>query len=157
MKNFTYHRPTTVEQAVGLLENRFGNTELLAGGTDLLDLQKEYIAQPTRIVSLSAINGLAGIEVQQRAVKIGAGTRLAARVTSASTPPIATYVPACDADTSKSTVWMRPRRSHAPTAPIAIPAAAMPMAPPSTRRAMSNGRAPCAARIANSWRRRPTV
>jgi len=77
MKNFTYHRPTTVEQAVGLLEARFGNAELLAGGTDLLDLQKEYIAQPTRIVSLSAINGIGGIEVQQRAVKIGARTTLA--------------------------------------------------------------------------------
>ena len=40
MKNFTYVRPTTAEQAVGLLENRWGNAELLAGGTDLLALQK---------------------------------------------------------------------------------------------------------------------
>src|SRR5437660_12688773 len=45
MKNFAYFRPTTPEQAVSLLENRWGNTELLAGGTDLLDLQKEYVAQ----------------------------------------------------------------------------------------------------------------
>ena len=39
MKNFTYYRPSTAEQAVGLLDNRWGTTELLAGGTDLLDLQ----------------------------------------------------------------------------------------------------------------------
>ncbi|MCI0455458.1 MAG: FAD binding domain-containing protein [Gemmataceae bacterium] len=81
MKNFSYFRPTTVEQALALLENRWGNTEMLAGGTDLLDLQKEYVAQPNRVVSLTGIKGLAGIEVDgqnpARWVKIGAGTRLA--------------------------------------------------------------------------------
>jgi xanthine dehydrogenase YagS FAD-binding subunit len=80
MKNFTYFRPTTVQQAVSLLENRWGNTELLAGGTDLLDLQKEYVAQPGRVVSLSAIPNFAGIRTEgtppQRVI-IGAGTRLA--------------------------------------------------------------------------------
>src|SRR5205085_1107183 len=77
MKNFTYFRPTTAEQAVALLENRWGNTELLAGGTDLLDLQKEYIAQPARIVSLGAINGLATVTVADKSATIGASTKLA--------------------------------------------------------------------------------
>jgi xanthine dehydrogenase YagS FAD-binding subunit len=77
MKNFQYFRPTTVDQAVGLLENRWGNTELLAGGTDLHDLQKEYVAQPTRVVSLGGINALAGIQADAKSVKIGAGTKLA--------------------------------------------------------------------------------
>src|SRR5438552_17781469 len=82
MKNFTYYRPATVEQAVGLLEQRFGNTELLAGGTDLLALQKNYIAQPARVVSLTGIKGIAGIDEinagTQQSIKIGAGTTLAA-------------------------------------------------------------------------------
>jgi xanthine dehydrogenase YagS FAD-binding subunit len=78
MKNFQYFRPTTPEAAVGLLENRWGNTELLAGGTDLLDLQKEYIAQPSRVVSLSAINGLTNVNVADQSVTIGAGVKLAA-------------------------------------------------------------------------------
>jgi xanthine dehydrogenase YagS FAD-binding subunit len=81
MRNFTYYRPTTVDQAVALLENRYGNTELLAGGTDLHDLQKEYVAQPARLVSLSAIGALAGIELDKqnpsRWMKIGAGTKIA--------------------------------------------------------------------------------
>ena len=47
MKNFTYFRPATVEQAVGLLEPNYGNTELLGGGTDLHALQKNWIAQPS--------------------------------------------------------------------------------------------------------------
>src|SRR5439155_19778575 len=81
MKNFSYFRPATVEAAVGLLENRWGNTELLAGGSDLHELQKDYIAQPTRVVSLNGINGFAGIQTDNqdppRWVKIGAGTKVA--------------------------------------------------------------------------------
>ena len=78
MKNFQYYRPTTAEQAVGLLENRWGNTELLGGGTDLHDLQKEYVAQPGRVVSLTGINALSGIRVDDKTATIGAGTRLSA-------------------------------------------------------------------------------
>src|SRR5438552_2810038 len=51
MKNFTYYRPTTVEQAAALLEQRFGNTELLGGGTDLHALQNNYVAHPARVVA----------------------------------------------------------------------------------------------------------
>jgi xanthine dehydrogenase YagS FAD-binding subunit len=55
MKNFTYYRPATAQQAVGLLDSKWGAAELLAGGTDLLDLQKEYIAQPEKVVSLAGL------------------------------------------------------------------------------------------------------
>ncbi len=77
MKNFTYYRPTTAEQAVGLLDSKWGQTELLAGGTDLLDLQKEYIAQPDKLVSLGAIKELASIAVSRSVAVIGAATKLA--------------------------------------------------------------------------------
>src|SRR6516162_4830064 len=78
MKNFTYFRPSSAEEAVGLLEPKWGKTELLAGGTDLLDLQKQYIAQPEKVVSLGAIPGIADIKVQGRSgVTIGAGAKLA--------------------------------------------------------------------------------
>jgi xanthine dehydrogenase YagS FAD-binding subunit len=81
MKNFTYFRPTTIDAAIGLLEARWGNTELLAGGTDLHALQKEYVAQPARVVSLGGIAALSGIEVDRqdppRWIKIGAGTKIA--------------------------------------------------------------------------------
>ncbi len=79
MKNFTYYRPATVAQAVGLLENNFGTTELLAGGTDLLALQKNYVAQPTRVVSLNAIPNITGVSVgpNEQFLEIGAGVKLA--------------------------------------------------------------------------------
>src|SRR5262249_6834369 len=78
MKNFTYYRPKTAEEAVGLLDSKWGPTEMLAGGTDLLDLQKEYVAQPEKVVSLSGI-GMTGIEIGKDAghVQIGANTKLA--------------------------------------------------------------------------------
>src|SRR2546423_9274835 len=84
MKNFTYFRPTTPEQAVSLLENRWGNSELLAGGTDLLDLQKEYIAQPSRVVSLASVAQLHNVTIGDKALTLGAGMTIAAIANHAS-------------------------------------------------------------------------
>jgi xanthine dehydrogenase YagS FAD-binding subunit len=78
MKNFQYYRPSTIDQAVALLEPRWGNTELLAGGTDLLDLQKEYVAQPGRVVSLGAVANLDRIALSDKSATIGAGAKLSA-------------------------------------------------------------------------------
>jgi xanthine dehydrogenase YagS FAD-binding subunit len=84
MKNFQYFRPATAEQAVGLLAAEWGPTELLAGGTDLLDLQKEYIAQPDKVVSLgglgkdfTTITELAPPGAFPPSITVGAGTKLA--------------------------------------------------------------------------------
>jgi xanthine dehydrogenase YagS FAD-binding subunit len=80
MKNFTYYRPKSAEEAVGLLDDKWGRTELLAGGTDLLDLQKEYVAQPDKVVSLSAIDELVGVKDLATGLtryRIGAATKLA--------------------------------------------------------------------------------
>jgi xanthine dehydrogenase YagS FAD-binding subunit len=80
MKNFTYYRPESTEQAVGLLDSSWGPTELLAGGTDLHDLQKEYVAQPEKVISLNGIKTLGAIETLQRdppIIVLGAGAKLA--------------------------------------------------------------------------------
>jgi xanthine dehydrogenase YagS FAD-binding subunit len=77
MKNFTYYRPSTVEEAVGLLDNMWGSSELLAGGTDLLDLQKDYIAQPDKVISLRDIRKLSGIQNTDAGITIFANTKLA--------------------------------------------------------------------------------
>ena len=78
MHNFTYFRPGTAAEAVSLLGTRWGAAELLAGGTDLLDLQKEYIAQPDKVISLSGIAELSDIKFAPDKVVIGAGTKLSA-------------------------------------------------------------------------------
>jgi xanthine dehydrogenase YagS FAD-binding subunit len=80
MKNFTYYRPGSTDEAVGLLDSTWGTAELLAGGTDLHDLQKEYVAQPEKVVSLTGIKGFADIEVLEKeppTLVLGAGVTLA--------------------------------------------------------------------------------
>lgn len=77
MNNFVYYQPTSVEQAVGLLDPKsYGNTELLGGGTDLLNLAKDNLITPKKVISLSAIDSLGGIEIGNATVRIGASTRL---------------------------------------------------------------------------------
>jgi xanthine dehydrogenase YagS FAD-binding subunit len=79
MKNFAYYRPSSAEEAVGLLDKNWGTTELLAGGTDLLDLQKEYVAQPDKVISLRDVakRGITVMEKLPPIFIIGAGTTLA--------------------------------------------------------------------------------
>src|SRR5438270_12275189 len=80
MDNFSFYRPTTPQQAVGLLDNKWGTAELLGGGTDLVSRQKEYIARPKKVISLRDVAGLDHIE-QSRGwpmqFTVGAGARLA--------------------------------------------------------------------------------
>jgi xanthine dehydrogenase YagS FAD-binding subunit len=80
MKNFTYYKPASAEAAVALLDKAWGTSELLAGGTDLLARQKDYIAQPAKVVSLNGIKDFDKIasEGKPLQITIGAGARLAA-------------------------------------------------------------------------------
>src|SRR6516164_3965313 len=91
MKNFQYYRPSTVDQAIALLDTRWGPSALLAGGTDLHDLQKEYVAQPARVVSLNAINGLSGIANERAGLKIGANATFAMPAPPRSWLPLRTF------------------------------------------------------------------
>lgn len=76
MNSFEYASPTDLETAIGLLGGRFGETEILAGGTDLVTSLKQGIVSPKRLVSLKAIEQLKGIETTGDAVQIGATTPL---------------------------------------------------------------------------------
>jgi carbon-monoxide dehydrogenase medium subunit len=74
MYNFTFHRPTTVRQAAGLLaKNPEG--KLLAGGHSLLPVMKLRLAQPSALIDLSLVEGMSGVEQKGRSVVIGAMTR----------------------------------------------------------------------------------
>jgi xanthine dehydrogenase YagS FAD-binding subunit len=58
VQKFEYASPTTKEQAVALLGASWGETEVLAGGTDLLSLMKDFIAAPKRVVNIKNIKEL---------------------------------------------------------------------------------------------------
>jgi carbon-monoxide dehydrogenase medium subunit len=81
MYNFSFHRPTTVRQAAGLL-SRNPDAKLLAGGHSLLPVMKQRLAQPSALVDLSQVEGMSGVELKGRSVVIGAMTRHADVATS---------------------------------------------------------------------------
>ena len=76
MNAFEYAAPTTKEQAVSLLGNQWGETEILAGGTDLLSLMKDHLTTPKRVVNIKDIKELQGIKYSG-----SSGLRLGALVT----------------------------------------------------------------------------
>ncbi len=77
MKNFEYASPTTKEQAVELLGKQWGETEVIAGGTDLLSLMKDFIVTPKRVVNIKGIAELRGITFNRAGgARIGALTSL---------------------------------------------------------------------------------
>jgi len=76
MKSFEYAAPKTIDEAVGLLGDRWGETEVLAGGTDLVTCMKQQIASPKRVVSLKNLGDLKGIKTEGKAITIGATTTL---------------------------------------------------------------------------------
>lgn len=72
MQAFEYAQPTTTGEALELLGSRWGETEILAGGTDLLSLMKNYVAAPKRVVSIAGIGELRGIRATAEGLRIGA-------------------------------------------------------------------------------------
>ena len=72
MQAFEYANPKTVKEALGLLGAQWGEADVLAGGTDLLSLMKDYVHTPKRVVSLSGIKELKGIKSAGDGLHIGA-------------------------------------------------------------------------------------
>lgn len=72
MNNFEYANPTSLPDAIGLLGARWGETEILAGGTDLLSLMKEHLSTPKRVVNIKNVSGLNQIRPGDESAKIGA-------------------------------------------------------------------------------------
>ena len=76
MKSFEYAAPSTLKEATALLSDKWGETEILAGGTDLVTSLKQHLTTPSRVVSLRNISELKGIQTAGKAVRIGATTTL---------------------------------------------------------------------------------
>jgi len=72
MQAFEYANPTTLQEALGQLGNKWGEVDVLAGGTDQLSLMKEYLATPKRLVNIKSIKELGGIQNSKAGLRIGA-------------------------------------------------------------------------------------
>ncbi len=71
MKDFTFHRPATLADAVALLKANEG-AKLLSGGQSLLPVLKLELAEPTDLVSMAGVPELGDIRVDGDRVVIGA-------------------------------------------------------------------------------------
>lgn len=71
--SFEYHRPHSVAEAVGLLDE-LEDAKVLAGGQSLVPLMNYRLAAPANLVDISRIDELRRISVTGEAVVVGAAT-----------------------------------------------------------------------------------
>jgi len=73
-REFEYHAPKTIPDALGLLKQFGDEAKLLAGGHSLLPMMKMRFAQPGHLIDLGRIRELKGIREEGGALHIGAMT-----------------------------------------------------------------------------------
>lgn len=74
MYAFKFHRPHSLEQALGLLREQ-PQARPLAGGQSLTAAMKLRLSGPEALIDLAGIAGLAGIHLEADTVQVGAMTR----------------------------------------------------------------------------------
>lgn len=74
MQQFEYSSPSTLTEALGLLGSKWGEADVLAGGTDQVSLMKEYLHTPKRVVNIKGIKELHGLHRSPEGLRIGATT-----------------------------------------------------------------------------------
>jgi xanthine dehydrogenase YagS FAD-binding subunit len=72
MQNFEYASPSTLKEATLLLGASWADAQVLAGGTDLISLMKDYVETPRRVVNIKNIKELGGISSSKGQVRVGA-------------------------------------------------------------------------------------
>jgi aerobic carbon-monoxide dehydrogenase medium subunit len=75
--NFEYYAPTTLQEAIGLLDQHGGDAKILAGGQSLIGMMKLRLAQPSALIDINRIPNLAYIREDDKGLGIGALTRTA--------------------------------------------------------------------------------
>lgn len=72
MEKFEYANPTSLAEALSLLGAGWNDAAILAGGTDLLSLMKDYRYSPKRVVNIKSIKQLGGISRKGGELHLGA-------------------------------------------------------------------------------------
>ena len=76
MEAFAYTRPSTPQEALAQLGGSFSESSVLAGGTDLISLMKNYVESPKRLVDIRGIKEFGGVAHEAHGVRIGATVTL---------------------------------------------------------------------------------
>ncbi|MBM3999208.1 MAG: molybdopterin dehydrogenase [Planctomycetes bacterium] len=77
MKRFEYAAPRSEAEIAQLLAPEYGKTEILAGGTDLVELLKKMVVTPDRVVNIMEVDSLKTLEsLPDGSFRIGAAVTL---------------------------------------------------------------------------------
>jgi aerobic carbon-monoxide dehydrogenase medium subunit len=71
---FAYHRPQSLQEAIGLLAQRGQDVRVVAGGHSLIPMMKLRLAKPEQLVDLQDLYELRGIRNEGGTLVIGAMT-----------------------------------------------------------------------------------
>lgn len=72
--NFEYFAPTTIEEALSLLDQHGDDCKILSGGHSLIPVLKLRLAAPAVIIDIGCIAALKAIKVDGNTISIGANT-----------------------------------------------------------------------------------
>jgi carbon-monoxide dehydrogenase medium subunit len=75
MRDFIYHAPTTIDEALALLEEYGEDARPIAGGTAMVNLMKQNMVLADHLVGLGKLPGLRGVSQTNGSLHIGALTR----------------------------------------------------------------------------------
>lgn len=77
LHSYEYHRPASLDEALGLLAEHTGDVMPIAGGTDLVPNMKHRLFTPGHLVALSGLHELRGISTDNGSIRLGAAESLA--------------------------------------------------------------------------------
>ena len=75
MRDFIYHAPTTIEEAISILEEHGEDARPIAGGTAMVNLMQQNMVLADHLVGLGKLPGLRGVSQTNDSLHIGALTR----------------------------------------------------------------------------------
>lgn len=72
---FEYLRPSTIPEAIGLLQQYGDDAKILSGGQSLIPMMKLRLARPAYLIDINRISGLSYVKEEDGFLKIGGLTR----------------------------------------------------------------------------------
>lgn len=72
---FEYHRPESLEEALGMLARDPDESKVLAGGQSLVPMMNFRLASPTRLIDINRVPDLEGMSVSGDRLRVAARTR----------------------------------------------------------------------------------
>jgi CO/xanthine dehydrogenase FAD-binding subunit len=71
---FEYHAPDTLEEVLHLLAEHGDEGKIIAGGQSLVPMLSMRLARPAQLIDVNGVAALAGVELAEGALRIGATT-----------------------------------------------------------------------------------